>query len=304
VTNSQVRSGSSATIVPTLSPKLCAVQFAVAIVSPPGYWHSEAFREVAEALHYALLALGHDSLLTDRLDYDDRHTIVLGSNLLAHYGLEPPTNAILYNFEQVYEGSPWLTPALLALFRRHQVWDYSQANIGRLAALDVPRLTHVQVGYSPELTRIAAVPEDIDVLFYGSRSPRRGAVLDTLRARGFHVESLFGVYGAGRDAVIARSKIVLNMHLYEAEVFEIVRVSYLLANRRAVVSERGANPAEDADLASGIAFAVYDELVDRCVELLSDDPSRRELGQRGYQVFSARNQAAILGEVLSSSLDR
>jgi len=259
---------------------------------------------VAEALHYALLALGHDSLLTNRLDYDDRHTIVLGSNLLAHYGLEPSPNAILYNLEQVYEDSPWLTPALLALFRRHPVWDYSQANIERLAALHVPRLTHVRVGYSPELTRIAAVPEDIDVLFYGSRSPRRRAVLDSLRARGFRVESLFGVYGAGRDAVIARSKIVLNMHLYEAQVFEIARVSYLLSNGRAVVSERGANPAEDADLASGIAFAAYDELVDRCVELLGDDRTRRELGQRGYQVFSARNQAAILGEVLSSSLDR
>jgi hypothetical protein len=45
-------------------------------------------------------------------------------------------------------------------------------------------------------------------------------------------------------------------------------------------------------------------LVDRCVELLGDDRARRELGQRGYQDFSARNQAAILGEVLSSSLDR
>ena len=47
---------------------------------------------------------------------------------------------------------------------------------------------------------------------------------------------------------IARSKIVLNLHQYDAQVFEIVRVSYLLANRRAVVSERGANPTEDRDL--------------------------------------------------------
>ena len=39
--------------------------------------------------------------MTDRLDYADRHTMVLGSNLIADYGLEPPTNAILYNFEQV-----------------------------------------------------------------------------------------------------------------------------------------------------------------------------------------------------------
>jgi hypothetical protein len=93
------------------------------------------------------------------------------------------------------------------------------------------------------------------------------------------------------------------MHLYEANIFEIVRVSYLLANGRAVVSEHGVNPTEDNDLASGIAFAAYDDLVDRCTELLGDDRARRDLGRRGYQVFSARSQAAILGEVLSSSLD-
>jgi hypothetical protein len=279
------------------------VQFAIAIVSPPGYLYSEAFREMAEALHYALRALGHDSLLTDRLDYDDRRTIVLGSNLLAHYGLEPPADAILYNCEQVYEGSPWMTPALLTLFRRHPVWDYSQANIERLAAWEVGRLTHVPVGYVPELTRIAPALEDVDVLFYGSRSPRRTAVLDALRARGFRVECPFGVYGTARDALIARSKIVLNMHLYEANIFEIVRVSYLLANGRAVVSEHGVNPTEDNDLASGIAFAAYDDLVDRCTELLGDDRARRDLGRRGYQVFSARSQAAILSEVLSSGFD-
>jgi hypothetical protein len=279
------------------------VQFAVAVVSPPGYEHSEAFREVAEGLHYGLLALGHDSVLTNRLDYDERHTIVLGSNLLPFYGLEPPQKPILYNLEQVYRGSPWMTPALLTLFRRYPVWDYSQANIERLAAWRVPRLTHLPIGYAPELTRIVPAPEDIDVLFYGQMQERRHAVLEELQARGFRVVALVGVYGASRDAWIARSKIVINLHLYEAKVFEIVRVSYLLANRRAVVSERGAQPTEECDLESGIAFAAYDELVDRCAELLGDERARRELGERGYQAFSARSQGTILRRALSSGLD-
>ncbi len=279
------------------------MQFAVAVVSPPGYLHSEAFREVAQAIHHALLALGHDSVLTNRLDHDERHTIVLGSNLLAAYGLTPPKKPLLYNLEQVYDDSVWMTPALLALFRRYPVWDYSQLNIERLAARQVPRLTHVPIGYVAELTRIAPMPEDVDVLFYGSFHPRRRAVLDELRARGFRVGWLFGVYGASRDAWIARSKIVINMHLYEAEVFEIVRVSYLLANRRAVVSERGADPAQECDLEPGIAFAAYDELVDRCVELLGDEHARRELAERGYRAFSARNQLTILRHALSFGID-
>lgn len=279
------------------------MQFAVAVVSPPGSVHHEAFREVAQSLHYGLAALGHDSVLTDRLDLDERRTIVLGSNLLAHRGLTPPKAAILYNLEQVDDGSPWMSAELLDLFRNYQVWDYSEANIERLAARQVPRPTYVPIGYVPQLTRIVPAPEDIDVLFYGCLNERRRAVLDDLRARGLRVEWLFGIYGASRDAWIARSKIVINIHFYAAKVFEMARVSYLLANRRVVVSERGADPTVERGLASGVAFAAYDDLADRCVALLADEAARRELSERGYQIFSARDQAAILRGVLLAGLD-
>jgi hypothetical protein len=216
---------SAARLLPGASYIFDAMRFAVAVVSFPGYVHSEAFREAAQAVHHALLALGHDSVLTNRVDSENRRTIVLGSNLLPALGLKPPENTILYNLEQVYDNSPWMTPELLALFRRYPVWDYSQANIERLTALQVPQLTHVPIGYVPELKRITPACEDIDVLFYGTRNDRRDAVLNKLYARGLRVESLFSVYGPDRDAWIARSKIVLNMHHYEAQVFEIVRVS-------------------------------------------------------------------------------
>lgn len=287
----------------TLFRYVATVRFAVAVLTRPGYEHSEIFREVAEGLHHALLALGHDSMLSDRFDLEDRRTIVLQPQFLAHYGLLPPENTILYNLEQVGDDSTWMKPLIPELFRRFPVWDYSRSNIERLAARQVCRPTHVQIGYVPELTRIASAHEDIDVLFYGSPNDRRRAVLDDLRARGLRVESLFGVYGASRDAWIARSKIVLNIHQWTAKVFEIVRVSYLLANRRAVVSERGADPTEERDLEPGIAFADYDQLVDRCVELVADEDARRELAERGYQTFSARSQADILRRVLPTSID-
>jgi hypothetical protein len=66
-----------------------------------------------------------------------------------------------------------------------------------------------------------------------------------------------------------------------------------------VVSERGADPALERELESGVVFAEYDELVDRCVELLSDESARHELAGRGYQLFSARSQAEILKRALS-----
>jgi tetratricopeptide (TPR) repeat protein len=277
------------------------MQFAVAIVSPPSNpTVGGAFREVAEALHYALLALGHDSVLTQRLDLHERRTIVFGANHLVHYGLEVPENPIFYNLEQLGDDSPWMAmPEFIDLFRRYPNWDYSHANIEYLAAEGLPRPTYVPIGYVPELTRIRPAAEDIDVLFYGMLSERRYGVLKDLHDRGLRVKWLSGVLGAGRDAWIARSKIVLNVHYWEAKIFEIARVSYLLANRRVVVSERGADPTFECELESGVAFADYDELVDRCVELLGDEGARRELAERGYQAFSARDQAAIVDRALA-----
>ena len=311
----QRRATAAALRTATLDEVLCTpdtfspMRFAVAIVSLPNYQHTEAFREIGETLHHALTSIGHDSVLTNRLDLDDRHTIVFGSNLLAVHAIPPPKNAILFNLEQVHyesDDSVWMTPELLDLFRRYPVWDYSRANIERLTALDVPQLTHVPIGYTPELTRISPATEDIDVLFYGSTEDlRRRAVLDELRARGLRVEELFGVYGASRDAWIARSKIVINIHMsrYKAQLFQIARVSYLLANRRAVVSELATDLADYRDLESGIAFAQYDGLVDRCVELAGDEQARHDLAERGYQAFSARGQDAILRRVLAAELD-
>jgi hypothetical protein len=62
-----------------------------------------------------------------------------------------------------------------------------------------------------------------------------------MRGRGLRVESAFGCYGEERDALIARARIVLNVHYYESKVFEVVRVSYLLANRKCVLSESGSD---------------------------------------------------------------
>ena len=151
------------------------MRFAVAIVSPPNFQHNKAFDEVAEGLHLALRALGHDSVLTDRLDLDERRTIVLGGNLLVRNRLEPPKNPIFYNLEQLGDDLPSMTlPAFSDLFRRYPTWDYSQANVEYLAALGLPQPTYVPVGYVPELTRISPAPEDIDVLFYGSvETPQR-----------------------------------------------------------------------------------------------------------------------------------
>lgn len=274
-------------------------RLAVSIVSPPGYRHAGAFAEVGELLLHGLRALGHDAVATHDVRPAGRRAVVLGSNLLPAAGVAPERDAILYNLEQIDPGSPWLGPELLDLFRRHEVWDYSPRNAARYPALGLPPPRIVPVGYVPALTRIAPAPEeDIDVLFYGSLNERRSRILDALRARGLRVESPFGVYGEERDRLVARAKVVLNVHYYEAKVFEIVRVSYLLANRRCVVSEVGADAAEERPFAEGIAFAPYEGLVETCVRLAADRAARARLAEAGFQVMSRRDEAGYLRAAL------
>ncbi len=270
--------------------------FAVTILRQPGNIHSECFRELAETVNVGLNGLGHDSVIVEELSVPGRRSVVFGSNLIANLDAPVafPVGSILYNLEQIYEGSPWLTPDLMAAFRAHTVWDYSPANIAALAGYGV-NARHVPVGYVPAMSRITPSPSpDIDVLFIGSLADRRLGVLRALERQGARVVAIYGSYGPERDSVIARAKIVLNIHFHPAKVFEIVRVSYLLANRCFVVSETGTDAALENAFAGGIAFADYDRLVDTCLAYLRDPVGRRQIAARGFTIMSSLGEAELL----------
>lgn len=267
-------------------------QFAVTTVCPAGNRHCGAFAEVSDSLHYGLLQLGHRSQQAVNALFSDATNLVIGAHLLgADEGL--PEDAILVNLEQL-QGNASLPAHYLERLQRHTVWDYSAANIRELCARGARQPLHVPLGYVPELERIRHGTPDTDVLFYGSLNPRRTAVLDRLSAAGARVEKLFGVYGAERDACIARARIVLNMHFYEANVLEVVRIVYLLANRIFVVSEHGADAAETARFEGALAFCAYEHLADTCLRYLAEAQSRESIAAAGQQRMRALPQAAYL----------
>jgi SAM-dependent methyltransferase len=102
-----------------------------------------------------------------------------------------------------------------------------------------------------------------------------------------------------RDELISRAKVVLNIHFYEPGGFEAVRVFYLLANRKAVVTE--INPGEflDRDLSEGVLAVPYGGLVEACKSLLGDSSRRRDLEECGFHAIAARDEAVILREALA-----
>ncbi len=271
--------------------------FSIWIVSPPGYLHSRCFEEAALALREAFAALGFDApVVTDPAHIRGR-AVTLGANLLPRLSEPLSPELILYNLEQVQRDSPWLKSGYIDLLRRYPVWDYSERNIAELKAYGVTAAL-CGIGYMPGLTRIPKAAEDIDVLFVGSMNPRRYAVLERIARRGKNVVAPFNIYGEQRDAFIARAKLVLNLHFYEAQVFEIVRVSYLLANRKCVVSESGYDEALEAQLKAGVAFAPYDDLADTCLQLLDNASERARLAAAGFERFSSMSQVPLLKRAL------
>jgi SAM-dependent methyltransferase len=275
-------------------------KFQITLVRPQGFLHTEAFREVAETLQFGLRSLGHAANIQENHGADDATNIYLGAHLLAPEDAERvPAGSIIYNLEQL--GGASLPPAYYQLAAQREVWDYSLQNIDRWKAMKCKHSPlHVPVGYVPDLTRIdVAQVQDIDILFYGSLNERRRRVLLALKNAGVKIRSLLGVYGEERDRLSARSKVILNINFYEAKIFEIVRVSYLLANSKAVVTECSIDPGMETGLSGAVKNASYDFLVEACVELLSDDEKRRQLEIRGFQWFSRQKEPDILSRALT-----
>ncbi len=272
-------------------------KFQVILVRPQGYLHSEAFRELAETLQVGLTSLGHIAHIQENMFEPGATNIFLGAHLLSpRQALLVPPGSVIYNLEQL-EGYN-LSPAYFEVASHHQVWDYSQENVERWKTMNCAfPPVHVPVGYVPELTRIQpALTQDIDILFYGSLNERRIRILNALRDAGVKVRAQFGVYGSERDELIGRSKIILNIHFYETKVFEIVRVSYLLANSKAVVTE--SSPCMEEGLTKSVRSLPYDSLVEGCVSLLGDEAERRRLEKQGFEWFSKRNESEILANAL------
>lgn len=266
---------------------------------PAGYPHSAAFQEYACGLLAAFAALGAQ---VDAVDNEflagDGVNFVFGAHLLAP-GTVLPSNTVIVNLEQMRAGWPARIPHYLEMLRHHPVLDYSPSNVERIRELTGNAHVHVLTpGYVPQLTCIPAAEQDVDVLFYGFLNERRHKILDALRAAGLVVRHLKGVYGDERDQWIARSKLVLNVHYYDDKIHEVIRTSWLLANRKAVVSECEPDTEIADDLREAVVAVPYDDLVQTCVALVRDDARRHEAGQRGFEIFARRDQAAILAALL------
>lgn len=300
----------------------------VVIPGPPEYIHVEAFREVATTVHDGLQKLGFDSKLyfhSFNMVTKTRRSLILGGHLLSIFGGWVPEDSIIYNLEYIPEpngfdeGRPetpdkWKLcmggrPAYIGVLKKAGlILDYSKHNARNIRHYGVTApVRTLPMGYSDTLLKIPFAPEkDIDVLFIGSISPRRQAIIDTIKAKGYNAIACFGVYGKERDALLSRAKICLSAHYYESNLFEQVRISYYLANGLFVISEDSSCPHEDETWSEGVVIVPYAELANTCIHWLKNWDSlhreRAQITQNGMAFMRRRTMEDMLKGVLGEYL--
>lgn len=276
-------------------------RFNLLVVQPEDYVNYAPFLGVARSMSFALRRLGHDVRLAGNEFLRDATNMIFGAHHLAgELAADLPPDTIVYNTEQLRTDGA-LVEALGQFVSRFATWEPDIGNVEAWHALGLgSRVRYVQPGYVPESSTIdLATPTDIDVLFFGKVNPRRMVILDGIMRAGIRLRVADGVYLADRDALVARAKVVLNVHAADDSALEMARIGYALANRRALVTEVGRGARLDPDLRDGLFAGANAELAGMCRALLADDGRRLALAERGFQAFSRRDLVATVRNALA-----
>lgn len=257
---------------------------------------AQVFDELIGALAYGLNAKGHTVLTSVNAIRNDATNIILGTHISPQSIIpQLPANSIIYNTEQV--GSIWMNEDYLKALRRFRVWDYSAYNMKLLEkTYGITNTTFAPIGYCPILEKIKHVPEeekDIDVFMYGSVNERRLKIVDALRARGLKTMLVYDAFGETRDNLIARSRIILNVHYYPTAVMETIRLSYLLNNKCFVVTES----SRDWEYCEPYFFTMvtsdYNWIVEDCLEYINAPKRRENVAVCGHAIFKEFKQEDV-----------
>jgi hypothetical protein len=288
--------------------KICLVQY-----SPfyPKVGMLDSYNEVVESYAWGFTALGYEvNQLINCFD-PNALNVVFGFLIPYQLGLIDtfPPNTIFFNLERYthFEPAALVNTSVGHVASKYQIWDYNQGNVAVINALN-PKFQayYAKISYAPNLEKVpTGLVQDIDVLHYGRLSTYRYDTVSQIAAMrpdftGLSVMTLSNVFGTLRDEFIARSKIVINKS-NGGSIFEVVRVSYLLANRKAVVCVVGDEPDDiEEDLFNGgIKFVKTSEAQGACQALIEDDAARAHYAEQCYELFRRRDIRDVITQFLT-----
>lgn len=276
------------------------MHFSLVKMNPPDAPPSHGFDDAILPLYYALQSLGYEVELRCNSVNAQSRNIVFGSCIAPRrIGRRLPPGSIIFNLEQANRESKWCNKDYLVHLHDFPVWDYSRENVRLLREMGVEDVTHVPLGYVPEMTRLdSAFPPDVDMLFYGLVTDRRDAILRAAVGRGLRLLASQDAFGDLRDTLLAHTRAVLNIHQFLPARLEVVRLGYVWANKKAVLSERREDTEIPEHLEHACVWAAYDDLPEAAVALLADPAAVAKQAERGFRAFASRPMAGELEKIV------
>lgn len=215
------------------------------------FW--QCLDDLADCIAHALVDAGHD---VHRESIFGAHPggvdIVLG----AHSGAVqlPAWPVVIYQTE--VPGTSWFT----ANYKKRLasalcVWDAATEFKTGAAVLEP--------GLFPN--QGARVAKDIDLLFYGSLSEHRMRHLTRLADAGLNIEAHFGVFGAARNALIDRAKVIVDVKQRADDPDDLTRTFFLDSRGACVLTENDQDKRRALDPA---------RIVEQCAWLLGSEERR------------------------------
>jgi hypothetical protein len=282
------------------------------------------FRELADALGAELEALGVRTRISDAGLPPVRAgavTVLMPPHeFVALSGVQPPPEAlgrcVMVTAEQ--PSTAFFASNLELARHAGSVLDINPRSIRAYRAGGVAA-EHLQLGYSPAWDRRDGITgRDVDVLFIGRATGRRETLLagmaDALERFEFRVilsdnrmaatdEGPNFVAGENKLNLLARTKVLLNIHGEGEPYFEWLRVSEAMSNGCAIVTEHSTDIAPlrpGVDVLSGRA----ESLGLLVAALLDDDEARAKMTQSAESLLREQVNLAAGARTLLAAAQR
>ena len=194
--------------------------------------------EICESLARLLESFGcsvHRNLERDHEAFDRCHHIVVDRT--------SPPYPIQYTLLECDQPG-WSDPhRLKVLTNASRIWYFSQQGLSKLRSIN-PNAIYLPFVHYPE--SVLTLPQkEIDVCLLGYPHPRRDVVVERLKADGLNVYYSYSCWGQLKADVLAKSKIVLNLHYYSESYQEFMRVLEGLSSGCVVVCEQSCDQKND-----------------------------------------------------------
>lgn len=201
--------------------------------------------EVGEMLKYALEQIGVEHVVIQddsKVNYGDR-SFDLNIVIKALRKVYPERRLdagmkVLFQTEELWNRREWGRYDLSAGF--HEVLEMYDENVK--IKQGTAHVIYCPVGYTPTYSMGLPEPEkkDLDILFWGSMTPRRTKICERLEKEFSDKNTIFGsgIVGRERENLIMKSKIILNIKANDRWSFGPIHILPAIANNRFVLAER------------------------------------------------------------------